>query len=200
MKYLKPPHLEDQPPTILPKATLRALIRACRGRDFQAIRDRAIIRILIDTGLRRQELASITLDNLDLDGQRVKVLGKGRRFRWLHLNLKSIDAIKHYMKRRERYPNSQSNYLWLGKRGPITGNGIYQIIKRRANKAGVANVYPHLFRHTWVHNWLAEGGNERDAMILAGWKTRTMIDHYGRSAEVERAHAAHKRLAIGERI
>jgi integrase len=54
---------------VLTEDQLRRLLKACDGRDFAARRDSAIIRLLIDTGLRRGECAGILLDDLDLDDQ-----------------------------------------------------------------------------------------------------------------------------------
>jgi integrase len=62
----------------------------------------------------------------------------------------------------------------------------------RAGQAGVADVYPHSFRHTCAHRWLADGGQERDLVMLAGWRFDDMLSHDVASTAVERAHAAHR--------
>ena len=57
--------------------------------------------------------------------------------------------------------------------------GIRSLIERRANTAGIGHVHAHLFRHSFAHRWLAEGGNETDLMRLVGWRTREMLSRYG---------------------
>ena len=52
---------------VLTDDTLKKLLRACAGREFTELRDTAILRVLIDTGVRREEVAAIRLDDLDLD-------------------------------------------------------------------------------------------------------------------------------------
>ena len=74
------------------------------------------------------------------------------------------------------------------------------MVRRRGREAGRGNLHPHQFRHSFAHNWFAEGGNKSDLMQLAGWRSRSMIDRYARSGAQDRATAASKKFGLGNRI
>jgi integrase/recombinase XerD len=74
----------------------------------------------------------------------------------------------------------------VNNRGPVTANGIHQMIARRGKQCGV-DVWPHRFRHHFSHTWLDRGGAEGDLMELNGWSSPQMLLRYGSRA---RGHAA----------
>ncbi|MFY9934397.1 MAG: hypothetical protein WAK82_40960 [Streptosporangiaceae bacterium] len=74
----------------------------------------------------------------------------------------------------------------VNNRGPMTANGIYQIIARRGRRCGV-DAWTHRFRHHFSHSWLDRGGAEGDLMELNGWSSPQMLRRYGASARSARA-------------
>ncbi|MFA1544022.1 tyrosine-type recombinase/integrase [Actinomadura monticuli] len=198
---LKPPMVPEQPIPVLTQEQLAGLLKSTEGRTFVQLRDTAILMLLMDAGLRRGELAALKLDDIDLDYREVKVLGKGRRARTIPFGHVTCRALDRYLKARKKQRLAHLDWLWLGTQGShLTASGIFQMIQRRGQDAGIRELFPHMLRHTWSHFFRLNGGSVDDLMRLAGWKSVSMAHRYGASAADQRARVAGQRLSLGDRI
>jgi site-specific recombinase XerD len=77
MEHIRPPRVPEQPVAVLTEDQVRALLQTTRGRGFLEVRDAAILRLMIDTGIRRAELIGLEVEDVDLDMDVAIVLGKG---------------------------------------------------------------------------------------------------------------------------
>jgi site-specific recombinase XerD len=184
---------------VLSRDDLARLVKSVeKGRDFESRRDAAIIRFFACAGVRLSELTNLLIDEIDLPGCTAIVTGKGNKQRIVKFDLNCATALKRYLGvRAEHKLATRTERLWLGikNRGPMTPSGVRQIIERRGEAIGL-DIHPHVFRHTFSHHWLDQGGAEGDLMALNGWTSAQMLRRYGRSARSARAQRAYDRINV----
>ena len=120
-------------------------------------------------------------------------MGKGRRPRDCPFGAKTAGVLDRYMHMRAHsHWAATTDSLWIGNRGALTTAGVRSLVERRAEQAGIGHIHAHLFRHSFAHQWLKDGGNEGDLMRLLGWQSREMLGRYAASAADERVDAAYQ--------
>lgn len=168
---------------------LKAMFVAGRGKDVETLRDTAILWVLLDTGLRASEFCSLTVLDVEMDAERIKVRGKGRRERFVRIGIRAQRALDRYLRiRRQARPE-----LWLNRTGePLTTSGLFQIVRRVCRRAGVHAPGVHCFRHTAATMMCELGISDQDLMELMGWRSHAMAARYTRSGASERALRSHR--------
>jgi site-specific recombinase XerD len=200
MSTLSAPELKMKPVPVINDDELTALLKACAGKEFNDRRDEALIRLLLDCGVRISEACQLRLDQLDLDQGLAIVKGKGSKMRPVYFGARTARALDRYVRMRSHHRWAHLDALFLTQRGPLSADGARERVKIRGELAGIESLHPHRFRHTFAHDFLMAGGQERDLKRLAGWSSDVMLERYGASAADVRAKAAAQRLKRGDRV
>jgi integrase/recombinase XerD len=211
MDRVEGPKVNKKAKTFFDDEELVRLLKTCQGSTFADRRDTAIMRVLIDTGLRVSGLANLRYDPDDearndvfLTQRRLRICLKGGDETWIPIGKKAAAAIDRYIRVRARHVHVSSPWLWLGVQGHntarMTDSGIRDMVGRRGAQAGIQNVHPHRFRRSFADKWLEAGGSTDDLMHITGWKTYDMVREYTEARGIARAHQAHARLSPGDRI
>lgn len=205
MRKMKPPRVEEKEVPVVGDDVIRKLLATCKGTDFLARRDRALLLMFVDTGGRLAEIMERKKVALDLDINVLHVLGKGGKERPLPFGRTTALAMDRYLRAATKYlrrPLEDGDPLWISyKRKDALGVwGMEHMLKRRCVEAGVPPLHPHQFRHSFAHTWQVQNGGDDGLMRIMGWSSREMLNRYGRSAGEERARKRHGEISPGDRF
>jgi site-specific recombinase XerD len=149
-----------------------------RARRPTATRDTAILLTLLDSGLRASELCDLCVRDYDkLRGQIHVKRGKGGKSRYVPLGSRSQQAIQEYMSSRPKAKTSEPLFP-TRTGGHMDRNSLGNLLERIGANAGVANVFPHRFRHTFAIGFLRAGGNALLLQKLLGHSSLDMTRRY----------------------
>jgi integrase/recombinase XerD len=149
-------------------------------------RDKLIIRILADCGLRLEELTRLTADDIVRSSRQahLRVFGKLSRFREVPIMPPLLRRLDRHVARRPA-ERSSDRILLSDRRGPqgeyepLTVSGVYKVVKDAAARARMRkNVHPHLLRHSWMTEMLRRGMNPIQLSVIAGASPAVIAGSY----------------------
>jgi len=130
---------------------------------------KALVVLLLSTGIRRSEAVGITLDDLDLENRQLLIRGKGNKERVVPLTEEAVEAIRDYLQQRKP---TKSNHLFVSTNGGhrIHGRVINKLLDRVLHSAGLADqgITPHKLRHTFATHLIRNGVDIRTVQELLG--------------------------------
>lgn len=168
------------------------------ARKFWAYREQALLWVLIDTPGRREEIARLTVDSVDLTERRILVEGKGRKERYMYLGAVSTQAMAKYKAERDMLSPVTDDW-WVDYQGTgLDMTWIYRVLHSICERAGIPPVHPHQFRHTFSIKMIENDVPLPTLEVMGGWERipKTYLATLGDRA----ARAAHRRVSPADSI
>jgi integrase/recombinase XerD len=169
---LSAPRRGKKLPQVLTRGEVERLLTQPRGTEPTALRDRALLELMYACGLRASEAIGLDVSDVDLEDGVLRARGKGSKERLVPIGQSALAAVRVYLERGrpqlvKRRPEPRLFVNFRG--GQLTRQGLYKIVRRNAQGAGLADrMSPHTLRHTFATHLLAGGCDLRSVQEMLG--------------------------------
>lgn len=176
------PKREKKLPHFFYEEEMVQLFEGNKGTDSLSVRNIAILELLYATGIRVSELTSIELRHIDSSYGVVRVMGKGRKERYVPVGDFALAAIDDYLQnsRPKLMKKTSHTFLFVNSRGEhLTTDGVRYILNQMLKKASMnSTIYPHMLRHTFATHLLNNGADLRSVQELLGHSSLSSTQIY----------------------
>ncbi len=195
--YVKvdPPKRDKVMKPDLSKEEVQRLFAACQGRDFRMLRDRALLGVLLDTGLRIHEAANLKV--ADIMDDTMIIRGKGGKHRYVFLSPEVRLSLRRYL-RACPCELGPEDPLWVGHQGQYTSRGLQQVVIDIGQRAGITPLGPHRLRRTFATWSLRSGCDIETLRRLMGHSSLSVLQGYLALVETDlkKAHTEHSPMRM----
>jgi len=181
IRKVKAPKLSTDPLEPVSTDDVRTLVETCKAGTFHGVRDKAIIQILLDSGVRASELCNLDLADVDTtDGGITVKQGKGRKPRVTFAGKQARRALRKWL----RWRGNKSGALFVtGEGDRLSYWGLREILRRRAAQAGIKEPGAHDFRRAFCLGQLQAGVPETTIARLMGHTSTQLIARYAKQTK-----------------
>jgi site-specific recombinase XerD len=185
------PKVEKNKPKILTQEQLAKLLHLPDINNWLSARDKAMLELLCNTGIRVSELINLDIDNVDFDRQLLSVISRSGRQRQLQLPLTTIETIRHYLQSRQKqigsYDKSDRIALFVNKFGrKLDTRSTDRRIEKYILQAGLnKSITPYDLRHSFARKLIADGADANQLCRLLGFESASAAQLYAESLKSE---------------
>lgn len=167
LKFIDYPKYTKKIPEYIYDSQLEKLLNEKTSENVEIeLRNKLIIHLLLDTGVRVSELVNIKVHDIDVEERIIKVFGKGSKERFVFFTSKTKELLINYLiKRKEKAITDNLLINYKGEK--LTERSVQKIIKLVGEKIGL-DIHPHLLRHTFATDLLNKGADIRMIQELLG--------------------------------
>lgn len=179
---------------------LEALLNAPDKRRWVGLRDRAILMLLLDTMARVSEACGLNAGDVDIEGQSIRVMGKGRKERDIPFGQVTMQTMRKYAREvADQRPDDPFFISHTGKR--LAREHIAERMRKYGKKAKIEGVRcsPHTLRHTGAKRFVMNGGDIFTLQKLLGHTSLVMVRRYVELASVD-VRRQHERFSPADSL
>lgn len=207
VRQIRPPAANAPIIEAFTQSDLQQLLKACeRSQSWKthqgttnaiptADRNAAIVMFLVDTGVRASELCALIFSDINFQASSVRITGKGNKQRIVYFGKRASRVLWRYLVPCLSTTANPADPVFTSGHDPsepLTRNALGQLLSRIGERAGVPNVHPHKFRHTFAINYLRNGGDLFTLQELLGHSDLKMVRRYAHIVQVDCANAHQK--------
>lgn len=165
--------------------------------SFEGVRNKTIILMFLDTGMRLEEVSTLKATQFDLATGWTKIIGKGDKQRLIKLTHGTLAQLNQYATLRE--PLAHTEFLWVYENGKYFGREsvrkmVYEL--QRFDKG----IHPHVFRHIWAKTLAKAKINVLHIATMGGWSSLALVQHYAAAYTGDEAWADYDKAAPVSRL
>ena len=202
---IKAPKLDKKIIATYSKIEIQSLLLQCNDKSFLGSRNKALISILLDSGIRESEITNLDTKSIDFRSGIIRVKGKGRKERIVKISDKAIKALGRYMFLREDQiahvdrPDPKDKVFLSEEGRALTRTGLLTIIRKLGKSAGV-KAYIHKFRHTFAIEWLRSGGDIKTLQNILGHENINTTTRYLTALNEDDIINSHRQFSPGDKF
>ncbi|MGN0542412.1 MAG: tyrosine-type recombinase/integrase [Acutalibacteraceae bacterium] len=176
-EHFKLPKAKRKTIDVLTDEEIQRLFSCLNGRDFHSVRNYCIVALMLDSGLRLNEVVTLNRDKIHIVEGYIIVNGKGNKERIVPLGMNSKKALLRYI---SIIPNSelQTPLFLKDTLTPIKQSTVKQLFRRLKSVACIPRLRPHLLRHSFATRYLENGGDIYSLQLILGHTSLEMVKKY----------------------
>lgn len=171
------PKAKQKTVDVLSESEIHQLFSCFNLRYLVQLRNYCICILMLDSGLRMNEVTTLSVEHLHIPEGYAIVDGKGNKQRIVPLGLHSRKMLSRYLSRRPACASTDRVFLMSDMR-PITNNTIHLLFQRLKTRASIPRIHAHLLRHTFATRYLENGGDMYALQQILGHTSLEMVKRY----------------------
>jgi site-specific recombinase XerD len=172
------PRKDFRIPTYLQEQEAVDLISTSDKTNISEKRDTAVLELLYSTGMRCSEIVGLVLDDVDTGNRSIRILGKGRKERWVPFGAPALLALTRYLESRRGVMGRDPLFVGMNRK-PLSDRTVRRIVARRLLRASIrTKASTHTLRHSFATHMLQRGGDLRSIQELLGHSSLSTTQRY----------------------